>query len=550
MRSLRAAAARAAWLGLGASLAASACHGRASTPPHAAAVPDEPPAIPTEGFVVLPWGTRTYVEPRFGGVSARLGWPGTAPPPWPTTGYVARVVGQRDGFVEIAPILPPTSELHCGPLLEGEVFDVRLYVSPWSLAPVLAREHEVTLADGSSLSLHPGALAQPIPEDPQGRWAISAGGIRVRAAVPADAMALAYAAPVPMPMPPDRSFQLPEGRPFRFDGWPLEVELGFGQDVAIASVTPEGEEHVVELMSPCARVLARSDQAPVSWNQPGFDGHFMEFGLGAPEEVPKEVLEEVRILAPLELEAPDGVEGGVPDGVEGGVPGGVEGMVTIAPAEPPPPAPIEEPSLEGALGITLGGFEGTLTGTLPTRPEHAFEQGTPVYLSAAGPAAGTLADLRVFSEDGWAAGDRLCFHTSFGSRFDPSLPVCLPVAEARLRDPVADSHDFLPLTVRPGTLHVEGALDVPAVERALRRLRPELRRCVGEAIGRGNWPSGDLGLALDVDGKGAVTDVRSIAPPLVLVTDCAVTAAQRWRLPAPSDGKPAAVVLTVHVVQR
>lgn len=508
MRSLRAVVARAAWLGLGVWPAVSACHGRASTSPaEEAAAGEPPPAIPSEGFVVLPWGTRTYVEPRFGGVSAQLGWPGAAPPPWPTTGYVARVLGQRDGFVEIAPILPPTTELHCGPLLEGEVFDVRLYVSPWSLAPVLAREHAVTLDDGASLSLHPGALAQPIPDDPQGRWAISAGGIRVRAVVPEDAMALAYEAPVPMPMPPERSWQLPEGRPFSFDGWPLEVELGFGQDVAIASVTPQGEAHVVELMSPCARVQARSAKEPVSWNQPNFEGHFMEFGLGAPEEVPREVLEEVKILAPIELEAPE-------------------------------------------FGSTFGVVGETLGSTLPTRPEHAFEQGTPVYLSAAGPAAGTLTDLRVFSEDGWVAGDRLCFHTSFGSRFAPSLPVCLPLAEARLRNPAADTHDFLPLAVRQGSLAVEGALDVPAVERALRRLRPDLRRCVGEAMGRGSWSTGDLALTLDVNGKGTITEAHVVSPPLPIVGDCAVAKAKGWSLPAPGDGKPAKVVLTMHVVPR
>lgn len=544
MRSLRAGVARAAWLGLGVPMATAACHEHASTSPaEAVAEAEPPPAVPTEGFVVLPWGTRTYLEPRFGGVSARLGWPGTAPPPWPTTGYVARVVGQRDGFVEIAPLMPPLTELHCGPLLDGEgFFDVRLYVSPWSLAPVLARELEVTLDDGSLLSLRPGAVAQPIAEDPQGRFAISAGGIRVRAVVPYDAMALAYAAPMPMPMPSQRNYQLPEGRPFSFDGWPLELELGFGQDVAIASVTPEGDGHLVELMSPCARVYARSDKPPVSWGQPNFH-HFGELGLGAPEEVPAEVLEAAGIVAPIEVEPEPqvliegGVEGGVPGGVEGGVLGVLE--------------PIEAPSVEAVeLGGSFGVLEGSLVGTLPVRPEYVFEQGAPVYLSAAGPAGGTLADLRVFSEDGWMAGDRLCFHTSFGSRFDPSLPVCMPAAEARLRNPAIDVHDFLPVAVRPGTLHVEGALAEPDVARALRRLRPELRLCVSGAMGHGGWPSGELELALDVGAEGEVTDLRLLSLPIANFTDCAVTAAQRWRLPAPADGKPARVVFTVHLVAR
>ena len=72
MRSLRAVVARAAWLGLGVWPAVSACHGRASTSPaEEAAAGEPPPAIPSQGFVVLPWGTRTYVEPRFGAVSMR-----------------------------------------------------------------------------------------------------------------------------------------------------------------------------------------------------------------------------------------------------------------------------------------------------------------------------------------------------------------------------------------------------------------------------------------------------------------------------------------------
>jgi hypothetical protein len=575
-------------------LAGLGCREPASTSPGEAAREGEPPpAVPTDGFVVLPWGTRVYLEPRFGGYSARLGWPNVAPPPWPTTGYVARVVGERDGFVEIAPIMPPfPSEVHCGPLLDGEAFDVRLYVSPWALAPVLVRDHAVTLDDGTSLMLRPGAVAQPIPDDPQRRWAISAGGIRVRTALPDDAMGLAYATLEPIPMPSHRPWQMPEGRPFSFDGWPLELDFGFGHDVAIASVEPKGERYVVELTTPCGRVLAHADKAPLSWSSEPFT----EFGLGTEAGVPADVLEQVglapprkevieeKIVTPI-IEEPiegveggvpvgveggvsGGVEGGVPVGVEGGVPGGVEGgveggvpggvvggvlggVVDVPSSDTAPPAaflfeePLPPPEPLGAFGGLIGGVPG-----VPVRLEHRFEEGTPLYLSPAGPAAGTLFNMRVFAEDGWIAGDRLCFHTSFGSRFDPSLPVCLPADESMLRNPTTDVFDFSTTVVRPGTLKVTGALAEAKVSAALRRHRHELRRCMGEAMQLGVPAIGELELALDVSRDGTVTDARLRSPPVQTLGDCALAAAKRWRLPKPTNGKAAQVVFSVKLEQQ
>ncbi len=491
---------------------------------------EPPPSVPEEGFVVLPFGSRVYLEPRFGGASSRLGWPSMSPPPWPPTGYVARVVGHVDGFVEIAPIVRPV-EQHCAPVFDGEsTLDVRLYVSPWALAPVVARNQEVLLDGGATLSLRPGALAQPIEDDPRGRWAISAGGIRVRASLPEDALAYGYAEPRPLTLPSQRSWQLPEGRPFSFDGAPLEVDLSFGLDVAIASVQPRDGDFEVELVSPCARVLAHSSRAPVTWVAEPFT-HFTEFGLGGSEEVPAGVLEAV------------GIEVAEP---ESAVEGGVSGLFGAGdPGDPPPEL---DPTLlmEAQAGV-IGGLIGS---TAPARPEHVFEQGAPVYLSPAGPVAGTLAELRVFGEDGWATGDRMCFHTSFGSRFDPPLPVCLPAAEARVRNPVVDVHDFSAGVVRPGELRITGALEEPMIARILRRHRNDLRRCLNEAMMVGIPAAGTLELELDVSGKGGIAEVRLASPPVQPLADCALAAAKRWHVPAPTDGKPARIVFSVRLEQR
>ncbi len=491
-----------------ASLGLAGCRAPALASPEERVAPPEPrPEVPSEGFVVLPWGTQVYLEPRTGAASARLGWPAAAPPPWPSPGYVARVVGWRDGFVEISPILE-NRERHCGAVLEGEVFDVRLYVSPWALTPLLTRVVDTAHEDGSTLSLNPGALAQPIPDDAEGRWAVSAGGVRVRTVLPDDAVGLAYLPAAPISAPSQGSWQMPEGRPFSYEGWPLELDPNLGYQVSIVSVVSHSESYRVELVSPCARVVAVAAQEPPSW-QPEV---FFEFGLGAPEPVPEELIDE--IIGPLDFDAIGELRSG---SMESGQLGGI---------------------FTGA--VFTGGV----------RPERVFEAGAPLYLSAAGPVAGTLAHMRVFSEDAWAAGDRICFHTSFGAHFEPPLAVCLPAAEARVRNPAVDVHDFGGATVLPGAIQITGALAEPAVASALRRHRSDLRRCWGEALGQGAQAGSELELALDVNGEGAVTHVRLRSPWIASFTDCAVASAQQWTMPAPEDGKPAKVVFSVSLARR
>jgi hypothetical protein len=208
----------------------------------------------------------------------------------------------------------------------------------------------------------------------------------------------------------------------------------------------------------------------------------------------------------------------------------------------------EEGAVEGQL---IGEFSGVgLLGSGPTPTERVFEEGTPVHLSTAGPAAGTLSQLRVFSEEGWVVGERMCFHTSFGARFDPPLAVCLDASEGRLRNPAVDVHDFGVGVVRPVSVRTTGALPELAVARALRKHRPDLRRCQNETLQRGLQSQGELELVLDVNAQGAVTQARLRSPKIESVTDCALTAAKGWTLPPTDDGKPAKIVLTVRLERR
>jgi hypothetical protein len=67
---------------------------------------------------------------------------------------------------------------------------------------------------------------------------------------------------------------------------------------------------------------------------------------------------------------------------------------------------------------------------------------------------------------------------------------------------------------------------------------------------RGLRPSGGLELALDVDGRGGVLDVRPQSPAIEGFTGCAVAAARGWELPRTEDGKPGSVVLSVRLEPR
>ncbi|MCB9717168.1 MAG: hypothetical protein H6712_25175 [Myxococcales bacterium] len=521
-------------LALGVWLAA--CHERppSTQGPDAAAVERVPwPELPHEGFAVLPGGTLVYLQPSVAGPVTRLGWFDEASEPWPSGGIVVSVVGQRDGMVEIAPLRYP-HPFHCERVLEGEAYDVRLYVSPWSLTPVITREHSWTFEDGTSIELRPGAPVRRIPDDPDGRWAVAVDDLRMRLEIPEDAVGLAYPEAQPITGPSGRSWLPGAGEPLlSFDeGEPLWVRSRFGSsEILVLGSGPWGDGFRVQLGGSCVEATVLADRLP-----PGNDREFVhfDFGLGGPEPSmlpPGGAALDVAALLEPEPEPPPPPAQGT-----GSEPGFVEPEIGFS----------EDELLEGEL-LSPGflGLLGDLGGTL------VFEEGAPVYYSGAGPAAGILRDVEAL-RDGWVMGDRLCFATVFGTHFQPILPVCFDGAEARLQTPESAPHDLGGSVAIPGEVELRGKLPRDAVEVVLRRHRHELRRCFDEAqVRQRPAPSSvELRLVLEVDGEGRVTAVRRDAGDLGMAVDCAIEAAKRWRLPATGDGEPGRVMLALRLAQQ
>ncbi|MCA9704613.1 MAG: hypothetical protein KDK70_02050, partial [Myxococcales bacterium] len=503
-------------------------------------------------FAVVPWGARIYVEPRVGAPSVRLGWSVAEPPPWPSGGTVVRVVGHRDGFVEIASVVHG-EVAHCEAVLDADALDVRLYVSPWSLASVLTRPVEVEVEAGAeagaevegeveaegTVVLRPGALVRPIAGDPRGRYAVRAGGIQVQVSLPDDAVGNGYVEPQPLSMPSQREWELPDAHTLHdAEGWPIEVDQSFGHDVAVESAWPLGARHRIALVSPCARVTGYGDRAPRSIS---FGRDHIDFGLGGSDvRLPDGALRARALVAPSEPEPSEPSEP-------------FDAFDTFDIAEEVPVRILHES--EDVIGELEPAVLGVLQGESPVFfssgfPELVVEAGAPVYLTTAGPAAGTLNELRVFSDDTWVVGERLCLHTAFSMRFDPALAVCFDAAEAQRRSSTTDAHDFGRGTVEPGPIRVGPGHDEALVAQALRRHRRDLRRCYDEALAQDLDLTGSLELQLDTSAQGAVDDVRLRSTWLGPVIDCAIDSARTWSMPPTRDGKPGRIIFRVELSLR
>lgn len=487
------------------------------------------PEVPADGFVVIAAGSPVYVEPSYAAPSARLGWPIGEPPPWPAGGTVVRVTGMREGFVEVAPLVQP-HDAHCERALDGERIDVRVYVSPWSLVPVTTRAVDHEFEDGTRIELFPGAPVGRLLDDEEGRFAVSVDDARLKIELPQDAVGLAYAQPQvlsPSGQPWDGSAGIP-GMSYD-DGEPLLVRTRFGSsEIWIADSGPWGNGARLRLEGPCLRATVLSDWAPIPdvrrFRQ-------FDFGLGAPGST-------VVLPGPAALD---------PAALVGTEPEPDLELEELVEEEIEPIVHLDhfEDFVEGELLQPGVGFFGPVDGTM------VFEEGAPVYLTAAGPPSGTLRGIEQL-RDGWVMGDRICFPTMFGAQFQPLLPVCFDGGEGRMQTPELARFDMGSSFVEPGGVRVKGSFEPGAVERGLRRHRVELRRCFEVSLSTEAAAPRRLGLelTLDLDGEGQVTAVRSMTGAAGIATTCVIESAKGWGLPAPTDGRPGRVTFTVTLTDR
>lgn len=541
-------------IALGLVLAAAACHrgpGGSRGPASDASEGEPWPELPSEGFVLVLPNSLVYLQPDATGPWVRMGWPREVPEPWPTGGTVARVTGMRDGFVEIAPLLHP-HDFHCEGVLEGETFDVRLYVSPWSLGPVVTRAVSSEFEDGTSIGVGPGTPVRALPD---GRWAATANDVRLQLELPEDAVGLVYPSPGPSFETGGRMWQGPVGAPPPvFDGdQPLHVVSRFGSSQAmVTESTPLDEGFRVGLATRCVRATVISEGPPADRDE---DFVFFEFGLGAPSlaAVPpgSAALDVATLLGP-EPEVPEKVEiefdpdvfgtGRVDDGL--GMLSGEEGLFE---EELLAEVPLEEVPFDDiavlqeqlpASGLLGGSVDGT----------QIFEAGAPLYFGAEGPPVGELHALQPLRE-GWVMGERVCFPTSFGASFVPLLPVCFDGGEGRLQTPETVADDSSMAVVTPGEVTHSGTFEPGAVERALRRSRHHLRRCYQHVLRQqGAHPRGEgLALVLEVAGDGTVTHAQSVDPASGPILQCVTKSAESWEMPPTTDGEPGWVELRATV---
>ncbi len=446
-------------------------------------------------------------------------------------GRVLRVIGARDGFVEVAPVLD-TEQQHCERPLHGEEFDVRLFVSPWSLVTVITREVHVEFDDGSSITLRPGAVVQPIVGDPAGRYAVATGGVRLRLELPEDAVGSSYeAGPVFAP-----GFGSRQGPPnvteMTFDGEEImHLDPALSHQLSVQEVSKEEAGYRTTVQGDCLRVTGLAATDPVMEHD---DFETIDFGLGGPAVVvPNSTVIPVSGLA--EPASDDVIE---IDLVE------VEAMMELVETMDALDSD-EIAAIESSFGSGI--IEGLVAPSLPGMA-WVFEQGSAVFVSEAGPAAGVVVERRVFMEEGARpVGSRVCFATAFGGAFFPPLSVCLDASEGHFHPALDPALAFAEGEVVPGPISLTGAQDEVAVARALRFHRQDLHRCYNEALDADPMFHGALVLALGIDGEGTVTHVMRRGGPFGPAVGCAMESARKWTMPATTDGRPATVQFEVEL---
>ncbi|MEM7159536.1 MAG: hypothetical protein AAF799_42245 [Myxococcota bacterium] len=456
-----------------------------------------PPLIVPRGYAVLGSGTPIFFDPRLGQPTARIRQLDARPDPWPSPGLAVRVVGEQDGTIAVSPILRD-HDRHCESVLDGGVFDLVWFISPWSLVPVLNRNYEREFDDGTTISMLAGLPLRAA--DVPGRYAVANEDIRFEMELPEHVVGHNYESVVSMRGTVDSGLRFTPDMQMTFNGGtPIQVlaapNLERG-DVKIGWSSEDEGRHTVEFWSKCVGARVSSDRPPAHSRDTTGDA---TTGGDAPRRLSE--------LASIGTRTERG--------------SGAFGL--SEPPEPPKPP----------------------RGRPPFHP--VLEAGAPIYVPGIAEAVGVLRDARQFPESSFVSGERQCFTAELSRHFEPPLPLCFDVGEVYISTPESKPFDGGAVRVAPRSLEVPASLGEPEVAASLRRVRNEIRTCYGQALAAGVWSTAELTLELTVDGRGTVTAVEAAVDPRRLALECFEDAARGWTLPAPTDGRPAALTMKVEL---
>lgn len=143
----------------------------------------------TAEYVVVPGDAWLHTRPDKTGDKARIMAPGQRAESLKLA-YVARWVGERDGWIEIAPVSSSLHSEHCAGFANGlDAMELRFFVRKTDLLEVTTKVASHTYPDGTSIRMAAGI---PLYRGKAGRYHFDVHGIRGETELPKDSIGDRY----------------------------------------------------------------------------------------------------------------------------------------------------------------------------------------------------------------------------------------------------------------------------------------------------------------------------------------------------------------------
>ncbi|MEM9453847.1 MAG: AgmX/PglI C-terminal domain-containing protein [Myxococcota bacterium] len=449
--------------------------------------------------------------------------------PTEPAGVTVRVVGEKNGRLEVETLVERPPEHHCAGTLPGlALFRLRLYVSRDHLLPVTIEESSYDFADGTKLRLGRGV---PVPSNAKG--SLVAAGTPIEVTVPGISLGLFYEPTEPFSeqtrkgarprtkkkgywLSYDDGHILAEGALYAADGATGRT----GTSPKLFGTVDKGGASLFTVRNACLEVTALAVRQVGSSAIPQMARNFD----------PEMTKMHAHILSAA------GREGGNLLSSSSGV----------SNTNPP-----------GGAGL----------GTLETRGTYSVKAGTPI-LWANGTPAGQVTAAHTFEATHRAQEDRRCLDISLTDALMPTVTLCFadgdaiettrPSSTGAGRGKTISSGSTSPSSrrgtrndrrsrrvpqVRQAKATVRGALDRDIIRRIVRSHINEVRYCYRQGLAKDPTLAGRVTIELTIDPSGKVptANVKSTSLSDDEVAECIAKATKRWRFPKPSDGGVAIV---------